>query len=57
MRSLAKLRRASQLPLFHPPMAPPCWASLPEEVRRQVMALLVALLHADVRREREERNE
>jgi hypothetical protein len=46
MRSLAKSRRASQLPLFHPPIATPHWESLPPEVRRQTLALLVRLLRA-----------
>ena len=61
MRSLAKSRRASQLPLFHPPIATPPWESLPEEVRRQTVALLVRLLRArarsDVRADREVRDE
>jgi hypothetical protein len=46
MQSLAKSRRASQLPLFHPPIATPHWESLPQEVRRQTLALLVRLLRA-----------
>ena len=44
MHSLAKSRRVSQLPLFHPPMATPRWESLPQEVRCQILALLVRLL-------------
>ena len=49
MQSLAKPRRASQLPLFHPPAATPRWESLPQEVRRQTLALLARLLRARAR--------
>jgi hypothetical protein len=51
MRSLAKSRRASQLPLFHPPIATPRWESLPPEVQCQTLALLVRLLRACARSE------
>lgn len=44
MQSLARSRRASQLPLFHPPSAAPRWESLPQEVRTQTLPLLVRLL-------------
>jgi hypothetical protein len=49
MQSLAKSRRASQLPLFQPPITTPRWESLPPEVRRQTLALLVRLLRARAR--------
>lgn len=44
MRCRAKSRGASQLPLFHPPIATPRWESLPPEVRQQILALLVRWL-------------
>jgi len=49
MQRLPKPRRASQLTLFHPPVATPRWESLPQEVRRQTLALLVRLLRAGAR--------
>ena len=49
MQRLAKPRRASQLTLFHPPMTAPRWESLPQEVRRQALPLLVRLLRAGAR--------
>ena len=49
MQSPAKPRRSSQLPLFHPPVATPRWESLPQEVRRQTLALLARLLRARAR--------
>ena len=49
MRSVAKSHRASQLPLFHPPISRPRWESLPLEVRRQTVMLLVRLLRAHAR--------
>lgn len=44
MRRLAKSGRVSQLPLFSPPITTPRWESLPCEVQRQVLALLVRWL-------------
>jgi hypothetical protein len=46
MPSLAKPPRTSQLTLFHPPATTPRWESLPAEVQRQTLALLVRLLCA-----------
>jgi len=54
MQSLAKRRRTSQLPLFHPPVTTPRWESLPEEVRRHTLALLVRLFRVRVRSETQE---
>jgi hypothetical protein len=44
MRRPTKSRRVSQLPLFSPPMTTPRWESLPRDVRRQVLVLLVRWL-------------
>lgn len=44
MPSLAKPPRTSQPTLFHPPATTPRWESLPSEVQRQTLALLVRLL-------------
>ena len=44
MRRPTKSRRVSQLPLFSPPTTTPRWESLPRDVRRQVLALLVRWL-------------
>jgi len=49
MPSLAKSPRASQLTLFQPLATTPRWESLPSEVRRQTLALLVRLLRAHAR--------
>lgn len=57
MQSLTKSRRASQLPLFHPPIAAPRWESLPQEVRRQTLALLARLLRARARSDTREGSE
>jgi hypothetical protein len=44
MRRPTKSRRVSQLPLFSAPMTTPRWESLPRDVQRQVLALLVRWL-------------
>jgi len=44
MRRTTKSRRASQLPLFSPPMNTPRWESLPRDVQRQVLSLIVRWL-------------
>ena len=49
MPSLAKSPRASQLPLFQPPVIAPRWESLPPEAQRQTLALLVRLLRERAR--------
>jgi len=49
MPRLPKSPRASQLRLFQPPATTPRWESLPPEVQRHTLALLVRLLRAHAR--------
>ena len=41
-----KTRRASQLPLFSPPITTPRWEGLPPDIQQQVLALLVRWLRS-----------
>ena len=45
MRHLRRPPRMDEPNLFSPPMALPAWQSLPPEVRQQIQALLVQILH------------
>jgi hypothetical protein len=46
MRRANRFRRVGQMHLFSPPTPTPHWESLPPDVRRQAVALLIRWLRA-----------
>jgi hypothetical protein len=52
-----KSSQASQLPLFHPPVATPRWESLPPKVRQEALLLLVQWLRGHARDGAQDANE